>query len=338
MKRNVFNALFMLLSLVVAAEASAQEPYYPATEWRTSPAEKQNMNGLYLDRMHERFDRQGKIVIIRNGYLIDSRKPIDLSAFEHIHSCTKSVISLLFGTIFEEEAVNGLVVDYFPDHRRADNEDVSVFHLLTMTSGMDWSDNPNIDSRQLPYEANWVEYILAKKIVAKPGSRWSYNSGGSQLLSVMMQNRLNYPLRQYVEERLFKPLSIGEYEWWNSNDGFLTAGWGLHLRVFDLTKLGYLMLRKGQWNGKVVVKGRWIEEATSGKVKVNGDYSYGYQWWVYDSLRYRAYKAYGSYGDHSVMVILIPELDVEVVLAGNFRNDIEILRDYVIPSIEDKPF
>ncbi len=327
---------FLLISMVIYAEINSDNnQYYPNDSWRTSVAEKQQMNPLYLDQMHNRFDSKGLIVVIRNGYLIDQKKPVDLTHLEHIHSCTKSIISLLYGMIFEEESIKRPVLDFFPEYIRTDNRQVTVYNLLTMTSGMDWSDNPNIDSKQLPYEQNWVKYILSKKITTTPGTQWNYNSGGSQLLSVIMQNQLNYPLRTYVNNQLFKPLGITNYTWWNSNDGYLTAGWGLHLSVFDITKLGYLVLNNGKWKDKSIVRNHWIQESTTRKVKINSEYSYGYQWWIYDSLTYDAYKAYGNYGDHSVMIIIIPKLNLEVVLVGNFRNDIELLKDYIIPAVEN---
>ena len=326
---------FLLISMVISAEIISNDSYYPTDLWRTSPAEKQQMNPLYLDQMHNRFDDNGLIVVIRNGYLIDSKKPVDLTHIEHIHSCTKSIISLLYGMIFEEESIQRPVLDFFPEYIRNDNSQVTVYNLLTMTSGMDWSDNPNIDSKHLPYEQNWVKYILSKKITIKPGTQWNYNSGGSQLLSVIMEKQLKSPLRTYASKQLFSPLGIHNYTWLDSNDGYLTAGWGLHLSVFDITKLGYLVLNNGKWNDKSIISNHWIQESTTRKVKVNNDFSYGYQWWIYDSLPYDAYKAYGNYVNHSVIIIIIPKLNLEVVLVGNFRNDIDLLIDYIIPSVEN---
>lgn len=325
--------LIVFFPLVTFAEI---DTYYPIHNWRTSSAEKQNMNVAYLNQMHDKYDQNGQIIVIKNGYLIESKKLIDFSKVEHIHSCTKSVISLLYGMVNQSDSVDEFIVEYFPSYKRADNIDVNIYHLLSMTSGMDWSDNPNIDSKQLPYEPDWVKYILSKKIVIKPGTQWSYNSGASQLLSVIMQKQLKYPLKNYVEQKLFIPLNISEYTWWNSNDGYLTAGWGLHLSVFDITKIGYLMLKNGQWNGKKVISKHWIKEVSSRKVKINNDFSYGYQWWIYDCLPFEAYKAYGNYGDHSVMIIIVPELNLEVVLIGNINNDIEILKEYIIPSVNTK--
>ncbi len=61
--------------------------------------------------------------------------------------------------------------------------------------------------------------------------------------------------------------------------------------------------------------------------------SYGFQWWVYDTLPFDAYKAYGSYGNHSVMLIIVPQYDVEMVIVGDIHDDIGILNDYLAPAL-----
>jgi CubicO group peptidase (beta-lactamase class C family) len=337
MKKEIFILLLISLSIkiIFADSNNSINSYFPKDSWRISSAEKQNMNNLHLKRMHDVFDPQGQIVVIKNGYLIESKNKINFEKIEHVHSCTKSVISLLYGMVLTTDSVYTPMVDFFPQYKRKDNKNVTLYHLLSMTSGMDWSDNPNIDSIQLTKEDDWVNYILSKKIIKTPGNYWNYNSGGSQILSVIIQKKLTYPLINYVEEQLFRPLGIKKYSWWESNDGYLTAGWGLHLRVLDITKIGYLMLNNGQWNGQTVINRQWIQEASSRKAKVNKDFSYGFQWWIYDSLPIEAFKAYGRYGDHSVMIIIIPQHNLEIVLIGNIHNDIEILSDYIIPSLDN---
>jgi hypothetical protein len=63
-------------------------------------------------------------------------------------------------------------------------------------------------------------------------------------------------------------------------------------------------------------------------------YQRGHQWWVYKGLPYNAYKAWGTYGKHAVMIIVIPDLDTVVVLAGNNKKDRLLLKSYIIPSIK----
>lgn len=302
-------------------------------KWRTSSAEQQNMDGSYLNKLHDKYDSFAQIAIIKNGYLIDSRSVTNIYKLEHIHSCTKSIVSLLYGMVFKPDTVNRKIISIFPMYTRNDNQDVTIYHLLTMTSGMDWSDLPNIDSKQLQNETDWVSYILSKRITKKPGDYWNYNSGGSQIVSVIIQNELSFRLEKYIENKLFAPLGIKKYTWWKSNDGYLTAGWGLFLSIYDLSKIGYLLLNNGKWKDKTIISNEWINEVSSRKVKIDSDFSYGLQWWIYDALPFAAYKAYGRYGDHSVMMIIIPQYNTEIIITGNINNEFEILKQYIIPAL-----
>ncbi len=307
--------------------------YYPLDEWRTSPAARQGLDPVAIKGLYGEYGSKATILIIRNGYLIEgngSAKPAE--GLRHIHSCTKSVISLLYGMVFPAGRAGDLLVKHFPEYRRSDNQGVKISHLLSMSSGMQWSDIPNIDSNRLLSEKNWIGYIMAKPILAEPGTAWNYNSGGSQLISVITERELGYPLRDFAEERLFGPLGILDYQWWESNDGYLAAGWGLHLSAFDLSKIGYLVLRKGLWKGERILPEAWIKEFLTRRAKANADFSYGYQWWIYEGLPWDAYRAYGAYGDHHVFLILVPGLDLEIVIEGQVKDDVGILRKYLLPA------
>jgi CubicO group peptidase (beta-lactamase class C family) len=332
--RRLLSLVLFLSAAAYAQDSSEAAGYFPGESWRTSSAERQGMDPRMLEEMRKAYGGKARILIVRNGYLIGGQDQADLKTeVQHVHSCTKSVISLLYGMVFPGGRVDERLVGYFPLYRRADNAGVRISHLLSMTSGMQWSDMPNIDSARLPAEKDWVAYIMKKKIVKEPGSAWNYNSGGSQLLSAIMQKEIGRPLRAYAQERLFGPLGIESPTWWESNDGCLTAGWGLHLSLYDLAKIGYLVLRGGRWADTRVVDEAWIDESTKPRIKVDKDYSYGYQWWIYDALRYKAFKAYGKLGNHGVALIIAPELDLEIVIAGEAVDDIGILERFVFPSV-----
>jgi CubicO group peptidase (beta-lactamase class C family) len=330
-------SLALFLSVAAHAQDSGDAArYFPGESWRTSSAERQGMDPGILESMRKAYGEKAKILIIKNGYLIGGCDQGELKAdVQHIHSCTKSVISLLYGMVFPVRRTDDRLVGYFPRYRRADNAEVRISHLLSMTSGMRWSDMPNVDSARLPAEKDWVGYIMEKRIVKEPGSAWNYNSGGSQLLSVIMQKEIGRPLRAFAQERLFGPLGIESPTWWESNDGYLTAGWGLHLSLYDLAKVGYLVLRGGRWADRRIVDEAWIGESTKPRIKVDEDYSYGYQWWIYDALPHKAFKAYGKLGNHSVALIVARELDLVVAIAGE-ADDIGILEGYVFPSIREE--
>lgn len=218
-------------------------------------------------------------------------------------------------------------------------EKLTLYHLLTMTSGMQWTDSEApTDSDQMSNTSDWVQYVLDRPVIVEPGQTWNYNSGGSQLLSVILQKTTGKSAQDYAKGKLFKPLGIGEVNWWKDQQGHSTAGWGLHLTSFDIAKIGYLFLREGRWKDKQVIPTQWVKESTKNHVSVESGfgrgYGYGYQWWVYTDLSFYAYKAWGGYGNHSVMIIIIPDLDMVVVLAGENSNDKELLKSFIIPSVK----
>jgi len=66
------------------------------------------------------------------------------------------------------------------------------------------------------------------------------------------------------------------------------------------------------------------------RAKANAGFSYGYQWWIYEGLPWDAYRAYG---DHHVFLILVPGLDLEIVIEGQVKDDIGILKRYLLPAL-----
>jgi CubicO group peptidase (beta-lactamase class C family) len=321
--------------------------YYPAEEWKVSTPEQQGMDSELLLKMFKLYGEKGRIIIIRNGFMVtDYDQSYLKNDIHHIHSCTKSIISALIGVALQDGYLKNLdqkVLSFFPDYKKIENLDlnkkkVTLYHLLTMSSGMKWCDNPNIDSNQMNESSDWIQYILDRPMLEEPGQIWNYNSGGSQLLSIILQKTTKVSAEDYAKEKLFQPLGINKVNWWKSPQGYSTAGWGLHLSSFDITKISYLFLREGQWGNQQVIPSGWVSKSTEKHFIVkNGfgnGFSYGYQWWVYNGLPYYAYKAWGSFAKHAVMMIVVPKLDMVVVLAGNNKNDSQLLKLFIIPSVK----
>lgn len=321
--------------------------YYPEKEWRISTPEQQGMDSQILLNMFEIFGNKGRIIIIKNGYLVtDYNQSYLKKDIHHIHSCTKSIISALIGDAIEDgyiKNINQNVLNFFPEYKNIKNLDkrkrkLTLYHLLTMSSGMKWCDNPNINSNEMSNSPNWAQYVLDQPMIEEPGQVWNYNSGGSQLLSVIIQKTTGKSAQAYSTEKIFKPLGITKVNWWKDQKGHSTAGWGLHLTSFDIAKIGYLFLQNGRWKDKQVISEYWVKESTKNQISVESGFGngsgYGYQWWVYTDLPFYAYKAWGSFGKHSVMIIVIPNLDMVVVLAGDNSADKSILKSFIIPSVK----
>jgi CubicO group peptidase (beta-lactamase class C family) len=91
-----------------------------------------------------------------------------------------------------------------------------------------------------------------------------------------------------------------------------------------MARIGYLMLREGNWAGKQLVPRNWVHEITTAFTPVSemnpvrrreGPFGYGHLWWVWDGPHgvgaYRgAYTGLGAVGQH---ITVLPVLDMVVV-------------------------
>ena len=99
----------------------------------------------------------------------------------------------------------------------------------------------------------------------------------------------------------------------------------------DMARLGYLMLRQGNWNGRQLVPVDWVIESTRAFTPLaelnppdgrSGPYGYGYLWWVWDGPHATGAfdGAYGGHGAFGQYIIVIPKLDL--VVAHKTRPDL----------------
>jgi CubicO group peptidase (beta-lactamase class C family) len=83
------------------------------------------------------------------------------------------------------------------------------------------------------------------------------------MLSAIVQKVTGETVLDYLGPRLFEPLGIERPTWEASPQGISAGGFGLSIRTEDIARFGQLYLRKGNWQGKQLVPGAWIEAATA---------------------------------------------------------------------------
>jgi CubicO group peptidase (beta-lactamase class C family) len=107
------------------------------------------------------------------------------------------------------------------------------------------------------------------------------------------------------------------------------GGDGLWLQPFDMTKIGYLFLNNGNWNGRQIVPSSWVEESTQ---NYNIGIGYGYQWWV-NSEGY-----YHSWGFGCQHFIVLPNKNLVVAITAseyhNSRTSLNVFRSFILKSID----
>ena len=158
-----------------------------------------------------------------------------------------------------------------------------------MSGGFDWnelavpySDSSNI-FRQWEQAADEIKFVLDRPVINEPGTVVNYNSGLSQLLSVIFTKETGQSAHDFAAANLFNPLGITDWSWSALSDSITNGGWGLRLRPVDLLKFGQLFLHHGYWNGTAVVPENWVATSTDSLGVMSVWTNYGYQWWRYSS-------------------------------------------------------
>lgn len=179
------------------------------------------------------------LIVVRRGTLVfeqyfpghdepwgmgEGRHDFDATTKHDMRSVSKSVISLLVGIAIDRELIKSAdepVVKFFPDYSTLKSpgwDNVTLRHLLTMSSGIRWDENrgwkdPQNDEPHLGNEADPYRYVLSKPIAAPPDTVWNYNGGGTDLLGNVIERVSGKPLEAFAREALFAPLGISDWEW-----------------------------------------------------------------------------------------------------------------------------
>ena len=323
--------------------------YWPTAGWRTTSPEEQGMDSALLADMLDDIAANDRWVesvhVVRNGYLVLEayRYPFGPDTRHIIHSCTKSIVSILVGIAIDKGYIAGVderVLEVLDRGETANpsawKKRLEIEHLLTMTTGLD-----SRDSYLYRWEGlqamrrtdDWVGHILDVEAVVQPGKRFDYSNMASFLLSAIVSETSGRPTIEFAHEHLFGPLGITDVEWPASPRG-INMGWGeMRLLPSDLAKIGLLYLSGGSWDAAQIVPARWVEESTSGKVQADTlRQFYGYQWWIDPSGDYMALGYGGQYlivsKEHDLVVAFTSALGEQ-----DFYTPYVLYRDYVQPAV-----
>jgi CubicO group peptidase (beta-lactamase class C family) len=265
-----------------------------------------------------------------------------------MQSVSKSVTSAIFGVAITrgdfKSGLNTLVLKYF-DVATVKNVDdrkrrMTLKDVLTMTTGLNWNeqnvayDDPRSDSSLMEATDDWVRYAIDKPMAEEPGRIFNYSSGATELLAYIFQKETGQDIDAYGQKYLFAPLGI-EHHWKHSYLGVVDTEGGLYLNGEDLAKIGYLYLHDGVWAGKQIISKDWVRESLTPYVHAEGNFQYGFQWWLYPLNGKYVWLAWG-FGGQKLMIF--PEEHLIVVFTGweILKDDSEPkdLIDRLLPAVK----
>ena len=332
---RIKSLLLAVLALALAACNSAPSGSLPRGE---SPVDIAEFDKVFDDVTAVPGDSLHSLMVIKDGKVIYERYAPGHGPDEaHVmNSVSKSFLSCAVGFAVQEGllTVQDKVIDYFNDdelppaaERSERLTGLTIHDLLRMSSGFQ---HGNIDRQ---HSENWAKDVFAIPQTWDPGTRFNYNSMNSYLLSVIVSRVTVEKVNDYLQPRLFTPLSIESHEWQESPQGYNAGGWGMYITTESLAKISLFVLQKGVWNGKRLLNEAWFDEACKAQimeyegeditpeeaaVKYAGDQwnmGYGYQFWMDDCGGCRLDGARGQFG------IVMPDKNAVIATTADVRNN-----------------
>ena len=271
------------------------------------------------------------LIVWQDGeYVVEAYFEGTRSDQRDVRSVTKSVTAILFGIAVDQGLVRAddLLHTYFGEDAgtvalaarqlgASALEGLTLGHLLTMTSGLDWNEANLSEYVNWQSAAQPTSHYLTRRRVRAHGEAFNYTSGGSHLIGrvIARASGMSYP--EFAQRNLFDPLGFGAVTWQELRDGSANSASALQISARDLVKLGQLVLDNGVWQGRRIVSSAWIDLMTRRHVGVEGGIGYGYLWWVPDPTHLPAWVARGFGGQQ---LIVLPEHDAIVVTTARWRG------------------
>lgn len=253
------------------------------------------------------------IAIEEEGELI-TQKFWDEDIPRDVYSVSKSLTSIAVGFAIEEGHLS--LEDKLEDFFKTDLQGIRLKHLLTMTIGSTDARMMVEQRKTWSEDFDWLEAALSYPQGFKPGTHFCYSNDAPYLAGLMVQERTQEDLVEYLTPRLWKPLDIEPPEWLRDDKGRVFGSSGLQLRLGDMLKIGHTLLKDGDG----IIPKKWVQEATKQHVITDDGRGYGYLFWrgAHDSFR-----ADGKLGQ---FIIQYPHKQAVVVTQSNAEDADQLLK------------
>ncbi|MFN4183387.1 MAG: serine hydrolase domain-containing protein [Hyphomonas sp.] len=223
-------------------------------------------------------------------------------------SVAKSLTSTLVGAAIADGHIDSLedpVARYITDLAGSPYDTVTIAQLLTMTSGVAWNedyDDPASDvalfNSHVPGAGmtGIVSYMRTLGRAHPPGEVWSYSTGETNLIGVLVSEATGKPLADYLSEKIWAPYGMEQdATWLLGEDGHEISGCCIQASTRDFARFGQFILDGAMTDAGPVVSSDWLPSATVKQADIGEPgYGYGYQWWTWDDGSFQADGIFGQ--------------------------------------------
>jgi CubicO group peptidase (beta-lactamase class C family) len=258
-------------------------------EWEKAPPEAEGMSSPKLDAARDVLSKKGTktFLVIRNDRIVYEWYAPGFGPEEKHY--TASLAKALVGGVSLMLALNDgrLSADdpackYIPEWKgHPQKSKITIRHLATHSSGVEDAEQDNIGHFELPgwkgqfWKRDPDPFSVSRDsapVIFEPGTKYAYSNPGMALLSyaitASLQGTKHTDVRTLLRERIMRPIGVEDDQWsigygrtYTVNGLNLVANWGGgEYSARAAARVGRLMLRKGNWQGRQLVEPRWVEQ------------------------------------------------------------------------------
>ena len=267
-------------------------PLIAAAQPEPPEIDRQALNTA-LDRAFQENDpllqkRTRAVVVVQDGWVIAERYAKGIQPDMPLigWSMSKSITQALIGRAIHEGLLDPDKPPRVPEWSTAldPRQKISLDQLLRMNSGLTFEESTgalNSDLvRMLTQEADMAGFAASKSLSKKPGKKWNYSSGTTNILSRILRHAIDDDQRywSFPSQALFGPLGMTTAVLESDNSGTFVGSSLAWASGRDWARFGQLYLDQGSWNGKQLLPANWVQQART--ASRGSKQAYGAHWWL----------------------------------------------------------
>lgn len=249
----------------------AAQPLPPSASadalWPDGEKVELSENGRLLAAVHDpalQGPGMRAIVVVHNGRIVAEAYGQGFSAAMPLlgWSMTKSVTAALVGMAIKDGKLSLDQKHLFPQWAGDGRSEISIADLLGMTSGLKWNEHEGLitDPGRMQYLVRDAA-AFARDLPqdAPPGTRFSYSSAESVLLTRLWQDAVGEKALSYPRERLFNPLGMTSAVIEADETGTFRGEGFLYATARDWARFGEFLRLGGAWNGQQLLPPGFVD-------------------------------------------------------------------------------
>lgn len=300
-------------------KAGTPQPWNVSKDYnKVNPTEK-------LEQTHKELQTTSFLIVKNDSIWHESYYDIGATDSKtNSFSMAKSIVTSALGKAIDLGMIPNLdtkVIDYLPELKGEYANELTVGDLASMASGQKWDENyygPTSVTTQAYFKKDLRELMLSLPIDNKPGQKFIYQSGDTQLLAMVLEKATKMPLANFVSKYFWQPMGMENDALWqidHTTDGIEKAYCCIASNARDFARFGKLYLQNGIWNGQQILSSEFVQKSIEPRFADSTQYGYG--WWLENYKNQAVYYMRGHLGQ---FVIVLPESDIIIVRLGHLKG------------------